>query len=117
MHPNYRADDWDRYARRLYRQRDGAIVADYDMAIAENFQAAQSAPAIDAWPYFRALAGAPMLILRGEFSDLLSAEAAGAMADSHPDAELVTVPRVGHAPDLTEPEAIAAIDRFLGHKI
>ena len=117
MHPNYRAGDWDRYARRLYIERDGAIVLDYDMAIAENFRAAQGVPAADAWPYFRGLAGAPLLILRGEFSDLLSAEAARAMADAHPDAELVTVPGVGHAPDLVEPVAVAAIDRFLSHKI
>ena len=115
--PNYRGDDWDRYARRIYRERDEAIIANYDMAIAENFRAAQSAPEIDAWPYFRALAGAPLLILRGEFSDLLSAEAAQAMADAHPDAELVTVPEVGHAPDLVEPQAIVAIDRFLSIKI
>jgi pimeloyl-ACP methyl ester carboxylesterase len=29
------------------------------------------------------------------------------------DAELVTVPRVGHAPSLDEPEAVAAIERLL----
>ena len=39
------------------------------------------------------------------------------MVDTHPDAELVTVPDVGHAPDLGEPAAVAAIDRFLAHKI
>jgi len=84
------------------------------MAIAENFRAAQSAPAVDAWPFFRALAGVPLLILRGEFSDLLSAATAQAMVDAHPDAELVTVPGVGHAPDLVEPAAVAALDRLLG---
>lgn len=113
MHPTYEADDWEQYARRVCQQRDGAIVFDYDMAIAENFRAVQGAPAIDAWPFFRALCGAPLLILRGEFSDLLSDETARAMADAHPDAELVTVPGVGHAPDLVEPEAVAAIDRLL----
>ncbi len=116
-HPNYGASEWDSYARRICRERDGAIVFDYDMAIAENFRAAQSGPAVDAWPYFLALSGAPLLIVRGEHSDLLSASAARAMADAHPDAELVTVPDVGHAPDLTEPAAVAAIDRFLERKI
>lgn len=114
MHPNYRGDDWDRYARRICRERDGVILFDYDMAIADNFQVAIGAPAVDAWPYFHALAGAPLLIVRGEYSDLLSASTAQAMVDAHPDAELVTVPGVGHAPDLVEPAAIAAIDRFLG---
>ena len=112
-HPNYTAEDWARYARRICRERDGEILFDYDMAIAENFRAAQAAPPIDAWPYFQALSASPLLIIRGEHSDLLSAAAARAMANAHPDAALVTVPGVGHAPDLIEPEAIAAIDRFL----
>ena len=113
MHPNYRAEDWQRYARRICRESDGGIVFDYDMAIAENFRAAQAGPAVDAWPYFHALRAAPLLVVRGALSDLLSAAAAQAMADAHPDAELVTVADVGHAPDLTEREAAAAIDRFL----
>ena len=112
-HPAYRAADWEDYARRVCRERDGAVVFDYDMAIAENYRAAQSAPAVDAWPYFQALAGVPLLILRGEFSDLLSAATAQAMVESHPDAELVTVPGVGHPPDLVEPAAVAGLDRLL----
>ena len=112
-HPHYTLRDWDHYARGICRERDGAIVFDYDMAIAENFRAAQGAPAVDAWPYFLALSGALLLIIRGEHSDLLSASAAQAMVDAHPNAELVTVPTVGHPPDLTEPVALAAIDRFL----
>jgi len=35
------------------------------------------------------------------------------MATEIPDVEVVTVPRVGHAPDLDEPEAVDAIDRLL----
>jgi pimeloyl-ACP methyl ester carboxylesterase len=112
-HPDYRIADWDRYARRVCRERDGAIHFDYDMAIADNYRLAQDAPAIDAWPFYRALAGAPLLIVRGEFSDLLSASTAQKMVDTHPDAELVTVPNVGHPPDLDEPEAVAAIERLL----
>ena len=113
MHPNYDRDDWADFARRICTERDAAIMFDYDMAIAENFRAAQDAPTRDAWPYFRALAGTPLLILRGQFSDLLSDTTARAMADAHPDAELVTVLGVSHPPDLIEPDAIAAIDRLL----
>ena len=65
------------------------------------------------WPQFQALAGFPLLILRGELSDLLEAEVARKMAEALPDAELVVVPGVGHAPALDEPEAIAGIDRLL----
>ncbi len=55
-----------------------------------------------------------MLILRGELSDLLSAEIAEQMVERLPgDAELVVVPDVGHTPNLEEPEAQAAMDRLL----
>ncbi|HWU72192.1 MAG TPA: alpha/beta hydrolase, partial [Sphingomonas sp.] len=43
----------------------------------------------------------------------LSAATAEKMAARLDRAELVTVPDVGHTPTLTEPEAVAAIDRLL----
>ena len=54
-----------------------------------------------------------MLVLRGALSDLLSDPAFARMATEIPDVETVTVPSVGHAPDLSEPESAAAIDRLL----
>ena len=109
-----RHDDWLRAARRLCKEDGDGIVFDYDMAIAEPFnQRNDGAVTFDMWPLYRKLDGVPLLILRGELSDLLSPSAAQAMVADHPDAELVTVPGVGHAPDLTEPEAVAAIDRLL----
>ncbi|MEP7315315.1 MAG: alpha/beta hydrolase, partial [Sphingomicrobium sp.] len=62
---------------------------------------------------FLALGGRPVTLLRGELSDLLSAEIASEMAERIDDCELVTVPRVGHAPTLEEPESVAAIARLL----
>jgi pimeloyl-ACP methyl ester carboxylesterase len=35
------------------------------------------------------------------------------MKDVAPDARFATVPKVGHAPTLDEPGAIAAVDAFL----
>ena len=112
-HPLYGPAEWLRFTRRLCRETDAGIVPDYDMGVGRNIHAAAEAPAVDAWPFFHALSGAPLLILRGEASDLLSADVAKAMADAHPDAELVTVPDVGHAPDLSEPQSVAAIGRLL----
>lgn len=107
-------DDWLRAARRVCREDGGAVVFDYDMAIAEPFnQRNDGAASFDMWPLYRKLDGAPLLIVRGELSDLFSASTAQAMVKGHPDAELVTVPGVGHAPELDEPEAAAAIDRLL----
>ena len=55
----------------------------------------------------------PVLIVRGETSDLLSAKTANRMLAKLSKAELVTVPGIGHAPILEEPEAAAGIDRLL----
>lgn len=111
--PRYREGDWERFAHRVTHEVEGGVAFDYDMTIADNFRRALAAPPTDAWPYFQALAGAPLLILRAEFSDLLSTATAQAMVDAHPGAELVTVPGVGHAPELNEPEAVTAIGRLL----
>lgn len=113
VYRGYDAQQWQVFARRIASERDGRITFDYDMAIANNFiRAADGAPT-SAWSLYQALAGIPLLILRGELSDLLEADVARKMAEELPEAELVTVPDVGHAPALDEPEAIAAIDRLL----
>jgi pimeloyl-ACP methyl ester carboxylesterase len=52
-------------------------------------------------------------VVRGEKSDLLTAEDTERMQSAVPSIKLVTVPGVGHAPELDEPAAVAAIDEFL----
>lgn len=114
VYPCWSAEHWPTFARRLLREDKGRVLFDYDMAIADNFKRSEAGPAPDNWPYWRALAGRPVTILRGAISDLLSAETAERMvAELGGDAELVTVPDVGHTPILDEPEAVAAMDRLL----
>jgi len=113
VHPRYGRAEWLRFAKRICRQTAHGVEFDYDMAIADPFNAGNTGEVSDGWPYYRVLAGRPILVLRGETSDLLSDAAAQRMATEIPDVEVVTVPRVGHAPDLDEPEAIDAIDRLL----
>jgi pimeloyl-ACP methyl ester carboxylesterase len=109
----YTHADWVKMARRVCREDSGQIRFDYDMAIVAPFEAAPT-PTIDLWPLFAALAAKPLLVVRGELSDLLSAEAADKMRAAAPHAKFALVPGVGHAPELDEPEAVAAIDDFLG---
>ena len=111
--PDWDLARWATFAHCTASDRDGAIRFDYDAAIAEGFNAAANAPQGDLWPYYRALAGRPVTLLRGELTDLLEVEVAERMASEIPDVELVTVPRVGHAPALDEPESLAAIKRLL----
>ena len=109
IHPRYCGADWMKMAHRMCREEAGGMIFDYDLAIAQNVLATAAQPQADAWPYFLALTASPLLVLRGELSDLLSAETAARMVQSHPDATLVTVPAVGHAPDLSESEALQAV--------
>ena len=109
----YTHEDWVRMAKRNCREENGEIRFDYDMAIAEPFRTAGPAPDVDLWPLFRALGTKPLLIVRGEKSDLLTAATAKRMIEAAPGARLVTVKGVGHAPELNEPEAVEAIEGFL----
>ncbi|AJP71924.1 alpha/beta fold hydrolase [Sphingomonas hengshuiensis] len=114
VYPDYRIEDWLRMAKRLYRvNSSGRIVLDYDMKIAEPFRVPGNEAGPDMWPTIDALRGRPLLVVRGERSDILRAEVADRMVARHGGAEQVTVAGVGHAPTLDEPEAVAGIDRLL----
>ena len=67
----YTHEDWVRMAHRNCREDNGEIRFDYDMAIAAPFAEAAPTPQFDMWPLFRALAQKPLLVIRGERSDLL----------------------------------------------
>ena len=109
----YSHGDWVDMARRICREEAGEIRFDYDMAIVEPFETAGPAPNVDLWPLFGLLASKPLLVVRGEHSDLLSEAATGKMRAAAPSAHFAVVPGVGHAPMLNEPDAVQAIDAFL----
>ena len=113
--PDYVADDWMAFARRLFIEKDGVPVPAYDPAIANGLKPQSDAPVAppDLWPMWDALQGLPMLAIRGALSDLLSPATLDKMAERHDGLTRVTVPHRGHAPMLDEPEAVAAIDAFL----
>jgi len=113
-YPDWQLDDWLVFAKRLCRLTSGGrVVFDYDMRIAEPFRAPAGETGFDLWTAFAGLKGIPSVVLRGELSDLLAPETVERMVAENPAMEAATVPRVGHAPTLDEPEAIAAIDRLL----
>ena len=109
----YTHDDWVKMAKRNCRDENGEIRFDYDMAIAEPFKTAGPTPNVDLWPFFAVLGQKPLLVIRGAKSDLLTAATAEKMKAVVPDVKLAVVPGVGHAPELSEPEAVGAIDQFL----
>lgn len=98
------------FARANVRKNDnGVYVWKMDPAV-RKFAGPQ--PAMDQWEAARAIS-APVLILRGANSDVLSPAIAAKMVEAIPDARLAEIPGVGHAPILSEPESIRALDAFL----
>jgi len=118
-HPDFALTDWLTLAKRLMcLGGSGRITYDYDMKIAEPFAQSSADPPLaqpipDLWAALRALAGRPVLALRGELSDLLSVQTLARMEAELPGLEAVTVPRTGHVPTLEEPVAQEAIARLL----
>ena len=113
-YPGWKLDDWLVFAKRVCRlSPTGRVLLDYDMRIAEPFKQSAGEGESDLWTAFEGLRGVPSLVLRGALSDLLSEETVEAMKARNPDLESATIPAVGHAPTLDEPESIAAIDRLL----
>ncbi|WP_219895287.1 alpha/beta fold hydrolase [Aquisediminimonas profunda] len=111
-HPDYEITQWISLSKRLNRlTAQGRIVPDYDMRIAEPMR--HPAVAVDLWPALDALRDVPVHILRGELSDILSADTAAAMVKRLPHARLSIISRTGHPPELDERESIEAIDALL----
>jgi pimeloyl-ACP methyl ester carboxylesterase len=104
---------WEEITRLSYRANsEGVPEADADPLIGEPLRNT-SAAAPDLWPLWKALAGVPMLAIRGAHSDILNVATLERMKREKPDLEVLTVADRGHAPLLDEPECVAAIDRFL----
>lgn len=110
--PDFDEAGWLRFARRTYREENGAFRPDVDPNIARAINnPSSSAP--DLWPLFNMLAALPMLTIRGALSDLFAAETLERMRALKPDMQTLVVANRGHAPSLEEPECRQAIQRFL----
>ncbi|MVA26640.1 alpha/beta fold hydrolase [Agrobacterium vitis] len=112
--PVLEQQDWEDMAQALYRDENGIPVADYDPAIAAQISSIDfSKPIPDLWVQYEALAPFPLLIIRGEHSQLLSRQASESMIARHPSASLVIAKGQGHAPLLHLMPLAAEIERFL----
>ncbi len=112
--PKLGHDDWLASARRTFKEKDGALVPTYDVRLAETFEGVdfeRPLPALS--KEFDALAGLPLLLIRGANSDLLSPLTVTAMRARRSDMETIEVPDQGHAPLLAEADIIAHIASFV----
>lgn len=114
--PDFGPEDWLAFAHRTCRQdSEDRISFAYDPAISQSIKGddPNTVPP-DLWPLWDALSAKPVLVVRGEQSDLLSAPTVVRMGERHSGPFMaIDVPRRGHAPLLDEPEALEAINLFL----
>ena len=104
---------WLEEAEKHYTLGPRGLQITYDPALREAFIAAFDGPEFDAWPLFDALAGLPLALIRGAKSDLLSPATLAEMQRRRPDMITAEVPDRAHIPFLDEPEALAALTRWL----
>jgi pimeloyl-ACP methyl ester carboxylesterase/MFS family permease len=111
--PNHDDAFWAMFARRVFREAaPDRIVLDYDPAIG-RMVAEDSSDLADLWPLFEALKPVPLLLVRGEISDLLSLSTVEEMRGRKPDLEFVQAAGIGHAPFLDEADTAPAVDGFV----
>ena len=112
--PDWDGDELDRQARLIFKQENGAIVRQYDSGLAKSLTSINlDEPLPTFWPQFEGLGHLPLLLIRGEYSDLLSFETVEKMLEVHPKMEVISAPGQGHAPDLGSGRLPQAIARFL----
>lgn len=114
--PNLTAEEWRAFSRRTFAEENGAPKLDYDPKIGTAMRKGMEATNGEVptmWPQFGALAQKPVLVVRGENSDLLSEAIVTRMTADYADVSAVTAKDRGHAPFLDEPEVVATIDAFL----
>lgn len=92
------------------RQENGSYALHYDPAIGDPFR--EPMQDVDLWAVWDAIE-CPVLVLRGERSDVLTRETAREMTRRGPKAELVEFADCGHAPALMSEDQIRVVHEWL----
>jgi len=113
--PALEDDDWQAMARTMFREDEkGRIVPNFDprLTTAQRFlDPSRALPGL--WREFMALGNHPLLIIRGENSDILSLETLERMRTLMLKSKAVIVPGQGHVPLLRDPASLVTIENFL----
>jgi len=113
--PRLNEAEWERFAQQLFREHEGRLVLAYDPAISQALAGVKlDTPFPPLWPQFDALNRKPVMLLRGEHSDLLTREVALEMKARHSGSfTLHEVAGEGHAPLINDDPTLLAVRDWL----
>jgi len=110
--PNVSDEQWAEFARQVFNDENGLPAPGHDPNLSKALSLA-SVSGLELWPQFAALHHLPLLALRGEKSDVLSAATLVEMSRRHPRLQAITIRGQGHAPLLKDSLSIEAVEAFL----
>ncbi len=102
------------FARQLFNEKNGRPVTGYDNKLSKSLSVLDG-PMPQLWPQFEALKRVPLLVIRGENSDLLSPKTLEEMHKRHPMMASYIAKNEGHAPLLWDTLAIDEITSFFAN--
>lgn len=114
MFPNVPMQRWHEEVAKFFVETEEGLELSYDPKLRDAVEATSHAAVPDLWPWFEALDGLPVAILRGANSDLLTQETYDEMLRRLPQAKGAVVPDRAHVPFLDEPEAVALLQGWIG---
>jgi len=107
-------EEWEAYAKTSYCSESGQWGSRYDAQLTKQIEAwKEDEPSPALWQQFDSLANIPLLIIRGQNSDLLSEGTLSEMSAHHPGMERFVVEGQGHAPLLMDEFSITKISQFI----
>lgn len=104
---------WREEAHKHYIEKPDGLDINYDPKLREAVLDRAENLSPDLWPFFDALEGLPLALIRGANSDLLTPETAAEMLRRRPDMLTADVPDRGHVPFLDEAESLLVIQAWL----
>jgi pimeloyl-ACP methyl ester carboxylesterase len=110
---NLGPQDWVALAKRTWHQEHGTLVPSHDAKLARVLRGLSLERLPTLWDQFDALARIPLMVIRGDNSDMLARPTLNEMIERRDQLDIVVVPDQGHAPLLAEPKVVRRIAWFV----